>query len=90
MKRVTTGAYIMSAAHHSPNRNSPVPPKRARACAHNCMIRSISSLTSSLSWRGVKLLRTFIGSSRLKLAKPECISADIERATARAVSSSGQ
>ena len=46
MKRVTTGAYIMSAAHQSPNRKSPVPPKRARACAHSCRIRSISSVTS--------------------------------------------
>ena len=84
MKRVTTGAYIMSAAHQSPKRKSPVPPQRARACAHSCMIRSISFRTSSLNSLEGKLLRTFIGSSRLKLAKPECISAAIERATARA------
>ena len=82
MKRVTTGAYMMSAAHQSPNRKSPVPPKRARACAHSWRMRSISSRTGSLSSFGGKLLRTFIGSSRRRLAKPECISAAIERAIA--------
>src|SRR3954451_2911475 len=90
MKRVTTGAYMMSAAHQSPNRKSPVPPKRARDCAHNCRTRSISSRTSGVRSLGGKLLRTFIGNSRRRLANPECISADIDRATARAVTSSGQ
>ena len=91
MKRVTTGAYMMSAAHQSPNRKSPVPPKRARACAHNCRMRSISPRTSSL-----ELLRAESSCGRSSAVRGggwqscECISAAIDRAMPRAASSSGQ
>ena len=38
MSRVTTGAYIMSAAHHSPKRNDPPPPKRAQVQTINTVM----------------------------------------------------
>ena len=45
---------IMSAAHQSPNRYGPVPPKRARACAHSSRMRVTLELTLTPSGTVVK------------------------------------
>src|SRR5216683_5768056 len=89
MKRHTTGAYMASAAEKRPKRNGPSAPWRSQLCQSDWM-RSISSMTSAGQVRGAKTLRTFIDRFWRSAGKPECISAQTDRAVARATDSAGQ
>ncbi len=90
MKRHTTGAYIASAAQKRPKRNGPPVPWRWRQLCHSDSMRSISAPTSAGQVRGAKTLRTFIDRFWRSAGKPECISAQTDRAVARATESAGQ
>src|SRR6266849_10486518 len=90
MKRHTTGAYMASAAEKRPKRNGPPAPWRSRQLCHRDWMRSISSSTSAGQVRGAKTLRTFIDRFWRSAGKPECISAQTDRAVDRATESAGQ
>src|SRR5260221_3715303 len=86
---MTTGAYIASAALKAPKRKGPPAPKRARASPHNASMRSMFARTASFMPLPGCAARMFIGMWLRRSRKPECISAAIERAKARAASSRG-
>ena len=87
---MTTGANIASAAEKRPKRKSPPPPKRDRASPQRCSMRSISARTCGVMPLPGWLDRMFMGMFARRLRKPACISAQAERAKARASGSSGQ
>src|SRR6266571_5286289 len=89
MKRHTTGAYMASAAEKRPKRNGSLVPWRSRQLCQSDWMRSISSPTSAGQARGAKTLRTFIDRFWRNAGKPECISAQTDRAVARATASAG-
>src|SRR5216683_2836191 len=83
MKRHTTGAYMASAAEKRPKRSGPSAPWRSRQLCQSDWMRSISSSTSAGQVRGAKTLRTFMERFWRSAGKPECISAQTDRAVAR-------
>lgn len=90
MKRSAMGENIQSAIVNSPNNHGPEVPYFPLHWLHICSILSTSELAFEEIFRLSNLLRQFKGISSLRSKKPECISALMDLATARASVSPGQ
>jgi hypothetical protein len=89
-KRITTGAKNASAIENLPNSSEPPPPKRSRHSLQSATTRSMSFCDSGVRPLPGWLPLMFIGILPRKFWKPECISAQAERAARRACASAGQ
>jgi hypothetical protein len=89
LKRITTGAYMASAAEKAPKRNGPAAPNRPRASAHSFSMRSMFACTSGFMPLPGCEERMFMGMFERRSRKPECISAAAQRAKARETGSFG-
>ena len=77
MKRITTGAYIASAAENAPKRTGPAAPKRCRACDQSASmrvdvrahLRGVMPLPGCAARMFIGMLRAHVAEARVHLGR---------------------